>query len=107
VIERRLACPKFREAHEKGRDYADRTSYFGTPGLEQLDVLCNRQIGKDKLGDVAPTSVWLNGVDAVNLVNNSRRKSAVHGIMCEELPPELAYTHAGFHAYLIIEGPEC
>jgi hypothetical protein len=106
VIKQGFACPKFREAHGKGRDYADPTSFFGTPGFEQLDALCNRRIGKDKPDNVAPTSIWLSGVDALNLLNTSKRKTTVYGIMCEELPPDMAYTHAGFHAFLIIEGPE-
>jgi hypothetical protein len=106
VIKQRFACPEFREAHGKARCYADPANFFGTPAFEQLDVICNGRIGKERPEGVAPTSIWLNGVDTLNLVNNSKRKTTVYGIKCEELPPDIAYTHSGFHAFLIIEGPE-
>jgi hypothetical protein len=103
VIASRFADPKFRQAHGQGREYEDSTNFFASPGFKELDAICGGRIGSNRPADVAATSMWSVGEDALNLTTFTKHKTGVAGLKSEELPPHLSHTHAAFEPLLIME----
>jgi hypothetical protein len=107
VIKGKFANPEFRAAHGKGRDYDDPTSYFASEGFHQLDAITGYKVGMNRdHATTYPTSMWLCGADALNLITWGSAKTTACGVLCEELPADMGSTNDAWGIFLVIEGPE-
>ena len=96
----------FRNAHGRGRNHSDPSSYFASKAFLALDEKCGWKLGRWRPGDCTASSLWQIGADGVRLITFDQRTATVYAIRCEELPANMGCIRAAWQPFLIVEGPK-